>query len=169
MLMCEGVTLTLGTRSFCRGFTQLFAPGQVWGVLGPNGSGKTTLLHSLAGLRSVQEGRVLLNGQPLEALSPRARAQQLGILLQESSTAFPAPVRECAMLGRHPHLQPWQWESPEDWLRVDDALKAVGLDTLADQDQSTLSGGERQRLKLATLMVQQPSIWLLDEPTNHLD
>jgi len=168
-LMAERLTLALGARSFCCDFTQVFAAGQIWGVLGPNGSGKTTLLHSLAGLRALQGGRVLLDGQPLAALPARTRAQRLGILLQESSTAFPAPVRECALLGRHPHLAPWQWESPADWQRVDAALAAVDLDRLAQQDQSTLSGGERQRLKLATLMVQEPAIWLLDEPTNHLD
>ena len=168
-LTTDGLTLAMGERLFCRTFSHAFAAGEVWGVLGPNGSGKTTLLHTLAGLRPPQGGRVLLDGAPLDSMPVRSRARQLGILLQESATTFPAPVRDCVLLGRHPHLGPWQWETPADWQRVERALAAVELAELATQDQNSLSGGERQRLKLATLMVQEPSIWLLDEPTNHLD
>lgn len=168
-LAIEGLTLRLGSRQFCDKLCLDFEPGQVWGVLGPNGSGKTTLLHTLAGLHSPQGGRVLLAERELAQWSVRERAQQLGILLQGNDSSFPAPVRECAMLGRHPHLEPWQWESAEDWARVDEALERVGLSHIAGRDQGLLSGGERQRLKLATLMVQAPAIWLLDEPTNHLD
>jgi ABC-type cobalamin/Fe3+-siderophores transport system ATPase subunit len=52
-------------------------PGQSWGVLGPNGAGKTTLLHTLAGLRSIQHGEVILDGKPLER---SAAAGHLGCL-----------------------------------------------------------------------------------------
>ena len=168
-LQLDNLGVAIGQRWFCQQLNLTFEPGQVWGVLGANGSGKTTLLHTLAGLRQPQQGQVLLDEQPLHQFDSRLRAQLIGVLLQEATPAFPASVRDVVLQGRYPHLSPWQWETAEDLTLVDQALQQVGLAELADRDQQLLSGGERQRLKIASLMVQQPQIWLLDEPTNHLD
>ncbi|MEH6472715.1 MAG: ABC transporter ATP-binding protein [Halopseudomonas sp.] len=169
LLRADGLGVAIGPRWFCRGLDLSFDVAQVWGVLGANGTGKTTLLHTLAGLRPAQQGQVKIDEQPLQQIDSRSRARQLGVLLQEASPAFPASVRDVALQGRYPHLSPWQWETPEDQLLVQQALEQVGLAELADRDQQLLSGGERQRLKIASLLVQQPQLWLLDEPTNHLD
>ncbi|MFT5720813.1 MAG: iron complex transport system ATP-binding protein [Motiliproteus sp.] len=169
LLRVEQLGIGIGERWFCRGLEQSFAAGQVWGVLGANGSGKTTLLHSLAGLRQPQTGQIRIDGQPLQQLDSRVRARQVGVLLQEASPAFPASVREVVLQGRYPHQSPWQWETAEDFARVDRALQQVGLAELGERDQQLLSGGERQRLKIASLLVQEPQLWLLDEPSNHLD
>jgi iron complex transport system ATP-binding protein len=168
-LQIQGLGVAIGQRWFCRQLDLSFEPGQVWGVLGANGAGKTTLLHTLAGLRQPQQGQIRVAGQPLNQLDSRHRAQQIGVLLQEATPAFPASVRDVALQGRYPHLSPWQWETAADLECVEQALQQVDLADLADRDQQLLSGGERQRLKIASLLVQQPQIWLLDEPTNHLD
>ncbi|MEH6823455.1 MAG: ABC transporter ATP-binding protein [Motiliproteus sp.] len=168
-LRADQLGVGIGERWFCRGLEQSFEAGQVWGVLGANGTGKTTLLHTLAGLRQPQQGQVWIDGQSLSQLDSRTRARQIGVLLQEAAPAFPATVREVVLQGRYPHLSPWQWESAEDFERVEEALQQVGLAELGERDQQLLSGGERQRLKIASLLVQQPRLWLLDEPTNHLD
>jgi iron complex transport system ATP-binding protein len=76
---------------------------------------------------------------------------------------------EEALIGRHPHLGFWQWESPEDLAIARQALTDVDLAGLEERLLDTLSGGERRRLAVATLLVQNPSVWLVDEPTNHLD
>lgn len=143
--------------------------GQVWGVLGPNGAGKTTLLHTLAGLLPARSGQVILNDSPLAELKRRDIARQLGLVFQERQDSFPATVLETAMIGRHPWLSPWQSEQSEDLQRAQQALAAMDVDHLSERLLSTLSGGERQRVAIATLMTQNPDIWLLDEPTNHLD
>lgn len=145
------------------------AAGQCWAVLGANGSGKTTLLHTLAGLRPAAAGTIELDGRPLGHWSRRAIARRLGILLQESDDPFPATVLETALIGRHPHLGPWQWEGPEDHALAHQALAEVELTGFEHRGVDTLSGGERRRLALATLRVQDPQLALLDEPTNHLD
>lgn len=144
-------------------------PGQVWGVLGPNGAGKTTLLHTLAGLLPARSGQVMLNDIPLVDLKRRAIARQLGLVFQERQDSFPATVLETALIGRHPWLSPWQSEQAADLQRAQQALAAMDVDHLSERLLSTLSGGERQRVAIATLMTQDPDIWLLDEPTNHLD
>ena len=143
--------------------------GQVWGVLGPNGAGKTTLLHTLAGLLPARSGQVFLNNQALIELKRRAIARQLGLVFQERQDSFPATVLETALIGRHPWLSPWQSEQATDLQRAQQALATMDVDHLSERLLSTLSGGERQRVAIATLMTQDPNIWLLDEPTNHLD
>lgn len=144
-------------------------PGQVWGVLGPNGAGKTTLLHTLAGLHPPREGSVILDETPLARLRRRRIAQKLGLVFQERVDGFPATVEETAMIGRHPYLSCWQRESAEDSSRMQAALERLDVAHLKDRMVGTLSGGERQRVAMATLLTQDPAVWLVDEPTNHLD
>src|SRR5690554_5937361 len=143
--------------------------GQIWGVLGPNGAGKTTLLHTLAGLLAARSGQITLNDVPLAELKRRAIAQRLGLVFQERQDSFPATVMETALIGRHPWLSPWEGEQGEDQARAQNALAMLDVDHLSNRLLNTLSGGERQRVAIATLMTQNPSVWLLDEPTNHLD
>jgi iron complex transport system ATP-binding protein len=89
---------------------------------------------------------------------------------QDTPDPFPANVLDTALIGRHPHLSRWQWESPEDIERARVALAQVDLAGRIEQRSvTTLSGGERRRLALACLLVQAPALLLLDEPTNHLD
>ena len=76
---------------------------------------------------------------------------------------------ETALVGRHPHLARWGWESANDARIVRDALAAVDLRGFEARDIQTLSGGERQRLAIATLLVQEARLYLLDEPMTHLD
>lgn len=144
-------------------------PGQTWGVLGPNGAGKTTLLHTLAGLLPARSGQVVLDGAPMKEKKRRDIARQLGLVFQERQDSFPATVMETALIGRHPWLSPWENEQAQDQVRAQQALTALDVAELSDRLLNTLSGGERQRVAIATLMTQNPDIWLLDEPTNHLD
>ena len=146
-----------------------FAPGEVVAVLGCNGSGKTLTLHTLAGLRAPQEGTVLLDGTPLRHLSRRAVALRLGLLAQDLEDAFVTTALEMVLIGRHPHLGMWQWETAEDERIAREALAAVSLGEFAERRTDTLSGGEQRRVAVAALLAQRPGIFLLDEPTNHLD
>jgi iron complex transport system ATP-binding protein len=169
LLASEDLAIEIGGKRIGGDLDLGFHAGECWAVLGANGAGKTTLLHTLAGLRPPTEGRVLLDGQPLTGMRRRAIANRLGILLQASEDPFPATVLETALIGRHPHIGPWRQEGPEDYRMAREALAEVEMDTLADRPIDTLSGGERRRLALATLLTQDPAVYLLDEPSNHLD
>ncbi len=169
LLAAHGLRVDIGGKRIGGDLELTVTPGESWAVLGANGAGKTTLLYTLAGLRSPAAGTILLEGHPLRSWSRRAIARRLGILLQDSDDPFPATVLETALIGRHPHLGPWQWEGPEDTRRARDALAEVELDGFEQRGVDTLSGGERRRLALAALLVQDPKVALLDEPTNHLD
>lgn len=169
LLECRGLTVSVAGTLVCQGLDLILLPGRRLGVLGGNGVGKTTLLHTLAGLRPPAAGRVLLDGQPLAALPRNRVARRLGLLPQDHEDAFPATVLETALIGRHPHVSRWGWESARDLAVARSALAEVGLAALEERSVQSLSGGERRRLGLATLLAQDPALWLLDEPTNHLD
>lgn len=168
-LAADSVTVVGGARELVTDLALEFFAGEFVAVLGRNGSGKTLTLHTLAGLRPPARGIVRLNGSDLSQLGRREIAQQLGILLQDPEESFTSTVLQAVLIGRHPHLKLWQWEGSEDERIARDALEQMELAELADRSTSTLSGGEQRRLAIATLLAQQPRIFLLDEPTNHLD
>jgi iron complex transport system ATP-binding protein len=164
-----GLSVHAGTRALVRELSVQFIPGELVAILGRNGSGKTLTLHTLAGLRPPAAGEVVLDGTPLAQLKRRALALKLGLLPQDLEEGFVTTALETVLIGRHPHLALWQWESAADERLARAALERVGLGEFAARHTDTLSGGEQRRVALAALLAQQPAIFLLDEPTNHLD
>jgi iron complex transport system ATP-binding protein len=168
-LACRDLALAVGARTLCTGLSFAAAPGECWAIVGPNGAGKTTLVATLAGLRAPAGGAIDYDGTPLPALAPRERARRRGFLAQDSVDFFPATVLETVLVGRHPHLGRWEWESAADVERARAALATLDLAGLEQRDVRTLSGGERRRTALAAVLAQDPPLWLLDEPAAHLD
>lgn len=169
LLRAEHLRLEVGARVLVDDLALDVQPGQVWAVLGPNGSGKTTLLHTLAGLRPPSAGQVRLADRPYADWPAGEAACLRGLLPQVLADAFSAPVLDIVLIGRHPHLARWAWETPEDEAMARAALAAVDLAGFEARDVLTLSGGERQRVGLAALIAQDPLLLLLDEPLAHLD
>ena len=126
-------------------------------------------MHTLAGLRPADGGQVLLGERDVATHRRQEIARELALLPQHVDDIFPATVLDTAMIGRHPHIGRFQWESAQDLAIGREALAAVDLGDLAHRDVLTLSGGERRRLAIAQVLTQQPAVYLLDEPTNHLD
>lgn len=169
LLELRRLTVGIGERRFCRDFDLDLFPGECLAILGRNGAGKSTLLSVLAGLRAPQAGEVRIDGSAYAALDARQAAAIRGWLPQAHRDAFAATVLETALIGRHPHLDRWDWESDSDVRIARAALNAVGLAEMERRDIQTLSGGERQRLAVATLLAQSPRLFLLDEPATYLD
>lgn len=169
LLETDGLAVHIGERWICCDLSLRLRAGERLAVLGPNGAGKTTLLHTLAGLRDARRGEVRLHGRPLPAWSGGALARTRAVLPQREPDWFAATVMETALVGRHPHLSRWAWEGAEDVRIAASALDCMGLGQLAARSILSLSGGERQRLAIASLLAQQPALYLLDEPLSHLD
>jgi iron complex transport system ATP-binding protein len=168
-LAAVNVSVRAGARELVHELSVQFTPGEVVAILGRNGSGKTLTLHTLAGLRRAAAGEVWLDGAPLLEFKRRSVALRLGLLPQDLEDAFVTTAMETVLIGRHPHLALWQWETAEDERLAREALAAVDLQDFAVRHTDTLSGGEQRRVAVAALLAQQPGIFLLDEPTNHLD
>lgn len=169
LLACDALSVAVAGRQLVRKLNLTVHPGTVTCLLGCNGAGKTLTLHTLCGLREPMEGTVTVERRPLDRWPRKQLAQRLGLLMQTTEDPFPSTVLETALIGRHPHIDFWQWESDSDREIARAALAAVGLSDFESRDLATLSGGERRRLAIATLLTQDPALLLLDEPINHLD
>jgi iron complex transport system ATP-binding protein len=164
----QGLSLKIGKKTICEDLSFEVRPGEIIGILGQNGSGKTTLLNTLAGLNQPQAGKIYLGEMELGSYSPLERARLMGILFQENQPVFPQQVWDYCMGGRYPHRSSLL-ESQRDQEVTFASLSTMKLTPFHRQNILTLSGGEWRRLAIATLLAQDPSIYLLDEPLNHLD
>jgi len=144
-------------------------PGSRVGVLGANGSGKTTLLRVLGGTLGPDRGRVTLDGEDVRRFSRRSLARRIASVPQETHLAFDYTVLEIALMGRYPHLGPFELEGVRDLAIARDALLATGTAALERRSFATLSGGEKQRVIIASAVAQSAGLMLLDEPTASLD
>ncbi|RME55087.1 MAG: ABC transporter ATP-binding protein, partial [Caldilineae bacterium] len=168
--------LTIGYRRsrrpdvvVAKGLNLALHPGELVCLLGPNGAGKTTLMRTLAGLQPALAGAVTLDGASLPALRPRQVARRLSVVLTEPVDVGNLTGRGLTALGRHPYTDWTGGLSPEDWQIVDQALRAVGAEALAERPVLELSDGERQKILIARALAQEPLVMLLDEPTAFLD
>ena len=168
-LSAQDLTLSIDNRMLCDSLNLTLGPGEVWTVLGPNGSGKSTLLRTLAHLQEPAHGEVHIDGKRLTTIRRKEIARKVGVLFQEIQDPFPVSLFEQVLGGRFPHQSRWAHESELDYSLAKEAIEAMGLGELSGHLTHHLSGGERQRTAFATLLAQQPEIYLLDEPLNHLD
>jgi iron complex transport system ATP-binding protein len=169
LFSCDDLSIEVAGRKLVERLNFEAKPGELIAILGQNGAGKSLTMHTLAGLRPATRGRVSLRGEDLTTARRQDVARHLALLPQHVDDIFPSTVLDTAMIGRHPHVGRWQWETAEDVAISRAALAAVDLDGLAARDVLTLSGGERRRLAIAQVLAQQPEVYLLDEPSNHLD
>jgi iron complex transport system ATP-binding protein len=165
----HSLTVTIGATTACHSLSLGFETGQVWSVLGRNGVGKSTLLKTLAGLRTSNAGSITIDGDLLDDIPRKLRAQTIGILFQEQDPTFPATVLETVLTGRHPWLSPFRGEEKKDIEMALNELSRMDLEGMEHRTLDSLSGGERRRVDLAALILQNTRLLLLDEPVNHLD
>jgi multiple sugar transport system ATP-binding protein len=137
--------------------------GEYLVLLGPSGCGKTTLLRTIAGLEEATEGEVLIGGNVVNGLPPRAR--QVAMVFQ-SYALYPhkTVLQNIAFPLKAEKMPKDERERKVRW-----AAELLGIEPLLGRKPRQLSGGERQRVALARALVRDPSVFLLDEPLSNLD
>ena len=137
--------------------------GEFLTLLGPSGCGKTTTLRMIAGLESVTEGRVWLEGRDITQLPPEKRP--LNTVFQ-SYALFPhMNVFQNIAYG----LKVKGVKKAEQKERVEEALRLVRLTGYEKRMPSQLSGGQRQRVCIGTALIQKPGLIIADEAVSALD
>ena len=167
----SGVTFAYGRRAVLHQISLAVAAGEFVGLLGPNGSGKSTLLKLLYGHLQPETGMVQLNGADLRKLTPRQVARSVAVVPQDVTDTFGFTVAERVLMGRHPFLGPFDFETEHDLSIAREAMRLTDTTQFAGRTLSEISGGERQRALIASALAQTRSteILLLDEPTAMLD
>ena len=144
--------------------------GECVAVVGPSGSGKTTLAHLLTGIEQPTQGEIVVDGQPLHALSQDAlatwRGRRVGVVFQFFQLLPTLTVAENVMLpmdfcGTTPRRE----RRP----RALALLERLHIADQADKLPAALSGGQQQRAAIARALANDPALLVADEPTGNLD
>jgi iron complex transport system ATP-binding protein len=174
VIVAENLGVHIAGRRLLRNVAAAVAPGEFVAIIGPNGAGKSTLLRALSGELRATEGRVSLDGVPIERVPRIELARRRAVLPQAVRLAFPMLAEEVVALGRTPHFGTDLMR--DDKVAVAAAIGWAGVGHLCSRVYDTLSGGEQQRVNLARVFAQisirtpdGPRYLLLDEPTAPLD
>jgi iron complex transport system ATP-binding protein len=165
----KNLSLSYGDTLIINELNLQIPKGEITVFIGGNGCGKSTLLRSIARLLKPKSGQILLEGEAIAKQSTREIAKKMAILPQSPTAPEGLTVLQLVKQGRYPY-QTWlkQW-TEEDERKVNNALKATGLEDLKERTVDSLSGGQRQRAWIAMTLAQDTDIILLDEPTTYLD
>ena len=166
MLQLRGLAKRYGSTPVFAGVDLDLAQGEFVAIVGESGVGKSTLLNCIAGLDTLDAGRVLLDGADVTAMSEPQQAllrrRDLGFVFQAFHVLPHLTVAQnvaLPLLLLHRH----------DDDAVARALDEVGLAGLGERLPQTLSGGQLQRVAIARALVHTPKLILADEPTGNLD
>jgi cell division transport system ATP-binding protein len=157
-----------GGQEALRGVTLTIETGEMVFITGHSGAGKSTLLKLAAVIERPSSGSIIVNGQNVGALRPRAvpyLRRNFGLIFQDQKLLFDRTAFDNVMLP----LAITGFDRREAARRVRAALDKVGLLAKEKAFPVTLSGGEQQRLAIARAIVHRPSILVADEPTGNLD
>jgi cobalt/nickel transport system ATP-binding protein len=138
-------------------------------LLGPNGAGKTTLVLHLNGILHGGGGTVAVGGLAVDPADRRGLAEirrRVGIVFQDPDDQLfmPTVAEDVAFGPANGGLR-----GDELTARVDEALRAVGMQGHRDRAPHHLSFGQRRRVAVATVLAMRPEILVLDEPSSNLD
>ena len=151
-----------------RNVSLTIADGDIYGIIGMSGAGKSTLVRCINMLERPTEGRVIVDGQQLDAMTPaQLRAarreitmifQRFNLLMQRTCLQNICFPMELAGVGRK-EARAKAWE----------LLELVGLPDKAQAYPAQLSGGQQQRIAIARALATNPKVLLCDEATSALD
>lgn len=143
--------------------------GEMTCLLGPNGAGKSTLIRTISGFQPPLSGEIFIMGKPLADYTSAELARTVGVVLTEKLMLRNLTVVELIGMGRSPYTGFWGKLGSEDRAIVEEAIQAVGIQSLRERIIQTLSDGERQKVMIAKALAQETPIIILDEPTAFID
>jgi zinc/manganese transport system ATP-binding protein len=167
LLTLDDIGVRLGGRQVLSDVTFSLGRGEFTGIIGPNGAGKTTLLRVILGLIEPSAGRVLINGEPVNAKNKAA----IGYVPQKLviDPDMPLRARDVVGLGIDGNRLGFAFPSRQRRELIEAALADVGAAGYANARVGELSGGEQQRVLIAHALISRPRLLLLDEPLANLD
>ena len=168
LIVLSGVNKWFGSLHVLRDVDLSVERGEVVVVIGPSGSGKSTLCRAINRLETIDQGRIVFDGQPLPA-EGRTLAKlrsEVGMVFQSFNLFAHKTILENVTLGPIKVRRESPAKARE---RAAALLERVGIADQADKYPAQLSGGQQQRAAIARALAMQPKAMLFDEPTSALD
>lgn len=163
-----GVTHRYGKVIALDALTLDIPSGRMIGVIGPDGVGKSTLLALVAGVRMIQQGSVhALGGDLRDKTQREARRGRIAYMPQGLGRNLYPTLSVFENIDFHARL--FGQDAAERRSRIDELLKATGLDPFEGRPAAKLSGGMKQKLSLCCALIHDPDLLILDEPTTGVD
>ena len=166
-IVIENVHKQFGSFTALNDVSLTIPSGELVALLGPSGSGKTTLLRIIAGLETADSGRIIFNGE--DTTNRTVRERQVGFVFQHYALFRHLTVADNVAFGLNVKPRSVRPSKKDIREKVQNLLKLVQLEGLADRYPAQLSGGQRQRIALARALAVEPQVLLLDEPFGALD
>lgn len=166
---------TINEKVALNGVNLNLNPGDFVTIIGGNGAGKSTTLNAIAGVWSVDEGKIIIDGVDITKLSEHKRALYLGRVFQDPMTGTAATMsieENMAIAARRGDRRGLGWGiTKKERERYKEALKELdlGLEDRLSSKVGLLSGGQRQAITLLMASLKKPKLLLLDEHTAALD
>src|SRR5439155_18053298 len=162
-LQLKRVAKRYGATIVIHGIDLEVKDGEFVVFVGPSGCGKSTLLRMIAGLESVSEGDILIDGAVVNDVSAAQRG--LAMVFQSYALYPHMTVHQNLAFG----LENLRTPRATIEAKVREAAQLLRLDALLERRPTQLSGGQRQRVAIGRAIVRDPTIFLFDEPLSNLD
>ena len=164
----EDLHKKFGKLHVLKGITTDIYEGEVVCVIGPSGSGKSTFLRCLNMLEEATDGKIVINGQQINAKHTNINKfrENIGMVFQHFNLFANMNVLRNLMLAPVDLKKATKQEAEA---KARELLEMVGLADKAESYPSQLSGGQKQRVAIARALAMHPDIMLFDEPTSALD
>ncbi|WP_198968780.1 ABC transporter ATP-binding protein [Xylophilus sp. ASV27] len=162
-LELQGVVKRFGDATVVQQMDLRVDPGEFVVLLGESGCGKSTTLRMIAGLETVTEGSIRIEGRDVTHLQPMAR--DIAMVFQNYALYPHMDVAQNMSFALELAGAP----KAEITRRVGDAARILGIEPLLGRKPKELSGGQRQRVAIGRAIVREPKVFLFDEPLSNLD
>jgi ATP-binding cassette subfamily B multidrug efflux pump len=163
-----------GERPIIDGLNLTIRPGEKIGLVGRSGAGKSTIVNLMLRFYDVEQGRILIDGQDIAAVTQDSLRAQIGMVTQDTSLLHRS-VRDNLLYGRPDAddaamIHAARQAEAHDFIQsLSDPKSRQGYDAHVGERGVKLSGGQRQRVAIARVMLKDAPILLLDEATSALD
>ncbi len=162
-LEARGIHKRFGETAVLKGISLALERGELLVLLGPSGCGKSTLLNMIAGLDSITEGEIRIDGRVVNGVPPKDR--DIAMVFQSYALYPNMTVKRNIAFGLEMRGVP----RAERERLIDATARLLQIDQLLERKPAQLSGGQRQRVAMGRALVRDPKIFLFDEPLSNLD